>query len=43
MKDTSWEGWVTIVVETSGLVEPLKNTQLQFRNFPGTEYSGMFN
>lgn len=36
---TLFKGWMTIVVETSGLVEPLNNTQLQFHNYPGTEYN----
>jgi len=31
-------GWVTIVVETSGLKEPLTNMILNFNNMPGTEY-----
>eukprot|EP00729_Bicosta_minor_P001071 gene1071-29945_t len=44
LEGTLFKGWMTIVVETSGLVEPLNNTQLQFHNYPGTEYNnGLFN
>jgi len=36
-------GWVTIVIETSGLKEPLENQILAFRNYPGGEYVVNFN